>query len=87
MALSPRAAAAAPVVRCAGGGDQHVSVLQPGRAEVPAHRGGSRTDPEQAPHPEPTGPGPGPVDWRCANGGHAALQQHARAAEGARAYV
>lgn len=47
-------AAAAPVLRCVAGRRlQHLPVDQPGRAEVPAHRGGARTDPQQAPHPQP----------------------------------
>lgn len=79
-------AAAAPVLRrAAGGGHQHVSVHQPGPAEVPAHRGGPRPDPQQAPHPQPAGRGRRPAGRFGAAGGHAALQQHAGAAEGARA--
>lgn len=85
MALPPRAAAAAPVLRCAGGGDQHLPVHQPGRAEVPTHRGGPRTDPQQTPHPQPAGPDQGRAVWLGAAGGHTAVQQHAGAAEGARA--
>lgn len=89
MAPPPRAAvAAAPVLRCvAGGGDQHVPVHQPGQAEVQAHRGGPRTDPQQAPHPQPAGRGRGPAGRLGAPGGRVALQQHAGAVEGARASV
>lgn len=87
MAPPPRAApAAAPLFRRpAGGGHQHVPVHQPGQAEVPAHRGGAGADPQQAPHPQPAGRGRRAPARHGAPGGHAALQQHEGAAEGARA--
>lgn len=75
MAPRPPAAAAAPVLRGpAGGGDQHVPVHQPGGAEVAAHRGGARADPQQAAHPQPAGRRRRrPAARLRARGGHAAL--------------
>lgn len=66
-------------------GDQHVSVHRPGRAEVAAHRGGARPDPQQAAHPQPAGGRQQSAVGLCATRDHAALQQHAGAAEGAHA--